>query len=234
VVAASDHAGYQAGDALDHWQAFWAETANGYQVELSLPIIDNGAAVAISVVDVDTVNEPRTRWVGNMGPADMALFANNTNTALKAAPVIRASDGLSQRLASWVNEGVRLRLFDSRGWLVADVNQLYTSVEDDAAEEAIGSFDGVLDAILFRLFAFMVADDLALPETRSTTPLVLKLSDARRAEVADNSAVTSRYVTSENDRVLGTLAPIGQNPHWRSFTSTVQLACSLVTIHTVP
>jgi len=117
-----------------------------------------------------------------------------------------------RRLEGWTTEGVRARLFDAQGWLVADVNKLYTTTDDDFTDEAASSFDGVLDALLFRVFALLVADDLPLLPESSTSPVNLSLSESRRQSVANDQAVTSRYVTDENDRVLGTLAPLGKNP----------------------
>lgn len=57
----------------------------------------------------------------------------------------------------------------------------------------------------------MAGDLPLLPETRNS-PVTLKLSEQRRNAVVDDLPLTSRYVTDENDRVLGTLAPVGSTP----------------------
>jgi len=211
AVAGSDRADVRAGQEMAQWRGFWSRTSGGFQLEVSLPLPENSAAVGISFVDVDEQGETRTRWIGNASPDEMAMGFAEQNSGV-VPRVFHASDVVRGRLEGWTSDGVRTRLFDARGWLVADVNKLYTTAENDLADEAAGSFDGVLDALLFRTFSFMVADDLPLLPERRSAPITLKLSETRRAAVADNLSVTSRYVTDENDRVLGTLAPIGLDP----------------------
>ncbi|MFK8079887.1 MAG: histidine kinase dimerization/phospho-acceptor domain-containing protein [Granulosicoccus sp.] len=211
AVTGSDKKNEPAGRELRDWQGFWSRTPGGYQLEVSLPLPQNGSNVGIAVIDVDERGEKRRRWVGSMNPDTMSEYVSKD--AIGRYPrVFYASDVVRERLQGWTREGVRTRLFDARGWLVADVNKLYTTEQDDFADEEAGSFDGVLDALLFRIFSFMVADDLPLLPERRSAPILLNLSAERRATVGDNESYTSRYVTDENDRVLGTLAPIGQNP----------------------
>ena len=208
VVTASDWEQHRAGDRLDQWQSFWSRTNDGYQLEVSLPLPGNGSRVGLTVVDIDRPGDARNRWMGTASPAAMA----SRNPENLGARILINSEDVRNRLETWASDGVRARLFDARGWLVADVNNLYTTIEDDAAEAAAGSFDGVLDALLLRVFSLMVAGDLPLLPERSKTPATLNLSVSRRETVSDGQPTTSRYVTGENDRVLGTLAPIGIGP----------------------
>ena len=208
VLAASDWRMQSAGDTLDQWQSFWSRTNDGYQLEVSLPLPENNSRVGLTVVDIDRPDEARKRWMGTASPADLA----SRKPANLGARILIHSEDVSDRLESWTSDGVRARVFDARGWLVADVNKLYTTIEDDAAEAAAGSFDGVLDALLLRVFSLMVAGDLPLLPERGKTPATLNLSMLRRETVSDGQPTTSRYVTGENDRVLGTLAPIGVAP----------------------
>lgn len=211
-VAGSDQPGLVAGTELPEWQGFWTSTVGGYQLEISLPLPHTGAAMAVSLVDVDKPQEPRTRWLGSASPTVMARGPEASNSDALGARLFYASDPVRRRLEGWTTEGVRARLFDAQGWLVADVNKLYTTAENDLADEAAGSFDGVLDALLFRVFALLVADDLPLLPERTTAAVNLSLSESRRQGVVGDQPVTSRYVTDENDRVLGTLAPLGKSP----------------------
>ncbi|MFK7892367.1 MAG: ATP-binding protein, partial [Granulosicoccus sp.] len=126
--------------------------------------------------------------------------------------LFHASNMIRGHLEGWTTEGVRARLFDARGWLVADVNKLYTTSENDLTDDQASSFNGVFDALLLRIFSLLVADDLPLLPERRSASVNFSLSDERRATVPGDQPFTSRYVTDENDRVLGTLAPIGQNP----------------------
>lgn len=236
LTGSDGHGGQRAGRSLPAWQGFWAGTEGGYQLEITMPLPANGAKAGIAIVDVDEPMGSRTRWLGSVSPDTMRAAGVNrtqdttatvaTNSAQDTtaaavsngaqdtnhARVFHASNRVRDRLEGWVTQGIRARLFDARGWLVADVNKLYTTVEDDLADEQAGSFDGVLDALLFRIFSVLVADDLPLLPVRQQTSVALNLNEARRASVAENVPVTSRYVTDENDRVLGTLAPLGQDP----------------------
>ena len=212
AVAGSDQAGELAGTDLSEWQGFWTSAAGGYQLEISLPLPRVGAAIAVSLVDVDVPGEPRTRWLGSVNPSAMVQTSPTDRNDALGAQVFYASELVRRRLEGWTTEGVRARLFDAQGWLIADVNKLYTTAENDLSDEAAGSFDGVLDALLFRVFALLVADDLPLLPERSTVSVNLSLSESRREAVVGDEPVTSRYVTEENDRVLGTLAPLGRNP----------------------
>lgn len=208
AVTGSDWQGQKAGEDIRQWQGFWSRTADGYQLEVSLPLPANGAAVALAVVDVDSPDEPRTRSLGLTIPATMA----NRRAEKFSAHVLVPSAEIRQRLVSWTTEGVRARVFDARGWLVADVNRLNTAADDDHATAEAGTFNGVLEALMLRVFASMVADDLPLGMPRRTQPVLLNLDQDKRALLTSDTTVTSRYVTDENDRVLGTLGPLGFGP----------------------
>ncbi len=203
------------GSEITGWQGAWVKTTEGYQLEVELPLPASGSRVGIAVVDVDVPGESRTRWIGSVSPAGMAAvhrgFANSSR--LPTGLLFHASDAARARLSAWTMPGSRARLFDVHGRLLADVNNLNERVlSDDEAVEAAQSSDGLWDAVLMRVFAFFVAGDLPLlPETRSTR-VSLTLNEDRRASAQTGDPVTSRYVTEENDRVLGTLAGIGSDP----------------------
>lgn len=207
AVSGSDQPGSPAGMTLPGWRGFWARSADGYQLEASVALPSNGAQVGVAIVDVDTPDEPRQRWLGTFDP-----LPKSTSDSAKSSRVFFASELVQEQLQSWTNSGARSRLFDVHGRLVADVNKLYTTSLDDLADEEAASFKGVLDALLFRVFSFMVADDLPLLPQQRNASVLLNLSDERRLAVDNDQPLTKRYVTDENDRVLGTLAPIGQNP----------------------
>lgn len=211
AVTGSDTPESPAGRQIPLWQGYWTRTLEGYQLEVSMPLPANGSAMGISVSDVDDAEEERSRWTGSTAPEDMRHQVFNRQIDNQAR-LFYSSDKLASRLESWTSDGVRARLFNSDGWVVADVNKLYTSTRTDLDEQKASSLDGLLDALLFRIFSFMVADDLPLLPERQKTPVAQQLEPARRQEVADKQSFTSRYVTVENDRVLGTLTPVGQSP----------------------
>ena len=204
AVTASDTSSSSAGAQLSQWQGFWSRTADGYQLEVQIPLAANGAAVAIALVDRDSQRQSRAAWVGSASPALMAEH----QASILPGRLYYSSLALSHRLDGWTTQGMRARLFDANGLLVADVNKLYTTIDDDNAEAQASSLDGVIDALLFRVFALLAADDLPLlPEPRPTA-VTLNLSEERREAFTDSQPVSTRYVTDENDRVLGTLAPV--------------------------
>lgn len=197
------------------WQAAWVSQERGYDLEIKIPLPASGSPIGLAIVDVDSVGESRSSWTGTLSPESMATIAvdNTTREATPGGLIFHDSPATYQYLKRWVSPGVRARLFDVHGRLMADIDNLYDKY--DASDEAVASAqdsDGLWDAILLRIFAFFVAGDLPLlPESRST-PAPLALSEARRATVVGDAPTTSRYVTDDNDRVLGTLAPIGANP----------------------
>lgn len=215
ALSASDerlpNGGYQrAGKTIESWQAHWQESNTGYQLEVRVPLPANGAAFGFSVVDIDVRGEPETRWTGSTSPQALTLAHSQNQPSAPMPRVYRSSENAESRLRGWTTDGVRARLFDVHGRLLSDVNELYSrDTQSDEAEAEASSGKGILNALLFRLFSLLVAGDLPLlPETR-TGGVSLHLSAERRATVIGDQPVTSRYVTEENDRVLGTLAPIG-------------------------
>ena len=117
-----------------------------------------------------------------------------------------ASTVADERLRTWVARGTRARLFDRQGRLLSDVNSLYEKTEIeyeyDPAER------GFLNAILFRIFAYFVAD----PEIKDQPFALdggLHLPSDLTDQLALQEADTTHYVTDERDVVLGSLVPIG-------------------------
>ena len=203
AINASDAPHFPAGAPLPQWQGFWSRTTDGYQLEVRLPQTVNGAGVAITLLDKDNNRTGRAAWAGSASPALMAM----RRASILPGRLYYPSEALSQRLDGWTTQGMRARLFDNNGLLVADNNKLYTTVDDDDADVQAGSLDGLIDALLFRVFATLAADDLPLLPSRRPVSVTLDLSEERRAAFTDSQPISTRYVTDENDRVLGTLAP---------------------------
>ncbi|MFT7209824.1 MAG: two-component system sensor histidine kinase ChvG [Granulosicoccus sp.] len=197
------------------WVGAWVSVEKGYHIEIKLPLPPSGTSIGLAIIDVDYSGENRSSWAGTLSPKLMAEISSD-NAILDPMPggfIFHDSPSIHQYLKRWTSPGVRARLFDVHGRLMADIDNLYEKY--DLSDEAFASAetsDGLWDAILLRIFAFFVAGDLPLlPESRSI-PVSLILSDERRAMVVGDNPITSRYVTDENDRVLGTLAPIGSKP----------------------
>lgn len=203
------------GQAIPGWSGAWVSENNGYYLEIKLPLPPSGSPINLAVVDIDSIGEKRTSWAGTLSPTAMKSMqgqAVELNTS-EGGMIFHDSAAAQEYLQRWTSPGVRARLFDVQGRLLADVDNLYEKFDasDEAAANAESS-SGLWDAILLRLFALLVAGDLPLlPETRST-PVTMMLNEERRDALIDDKPSTSRYVTDENDRVLGTLAPIGSTP----------------------
>lgn len=201
-----------AGRQIEQWQAAWVKSSGGYQVEISVPLPPMASPVGLSVIDVDRQAAPRERFVGNISPQSMAAAhgAGSLASSETLGLLFHESDAVRTRLLSWTTPGVRARLFDVHGRLVADVNKLNTVNEhQDEVDAKASSSQGLLSALLLRVFAFFVAGDLPLLPESYQRASTLKLDDQRRASVIGDTPITSRYVTEDNDRVLGTLAPLG-------------------------
>jgi len=197
------------------WRAEWVDVAGGYQVEIALPLPPGGSRVGIAVTDVQREGGPRDAWVGTMSPVAMngsprqALMAQSRSSdARDGGHLFHESPDARAVLFPWVPPGVRARLFDRAGRLVADVDALYAPLpERDEPPPSLAV--GVLDAILFRLFAWFAAGDLPLFAETEKTRQALDLDAGRRAIAMTDAPPTTRYVTVDNDRVLGTLVALG-------------------------
>lgn len=221
TVIAADSATARAGARIPGWHAEWVDNATGYQVEIELPLPAVGTRIGVAVIDVTqpvadaALGDARgDAWVGTMSPAGMRTF--ETTAPLHAAPHVSMTGGMlyhesptaRARLDHWVTPGTRARLFDAEGRLLADVNDLYSPMPD-ADGDSGWQLTGLLDAMLLRVFALFAAGDLPLfPETvKSRQPLHLP---SERRTALDLDQPTQRYVTVDNDRVLGTLVPLGE------------------------
>ncbi len=195
------------GERLTDIRAAWQQRSGGYRVEMSFASGTAGVPLrlGIAVLDVDDrTSEASSTTVGSLSLDDMQGMVRG-HAELDAVPaVFRTSSTAQELLRSRVPPGHRARVFDRVGRLVADVDRL-----NDRREDAIGQplFENLWDAVLFRVFAWLVAGDLPLPEAEADPagPLELELD----AVIVDGE--THRYVTPARDRVLGTVVPVEQN-----------------------
>jgi len=200
--------GRNAGRRLSRYNGFWAATAEGFQLEASMPLPPLSSVVGIAFVDVDEQSEARTRWLGTLAPREMqAMHASHSvQSEQSTGHLFFASNIADERLTPWVTRGTRARLYDRQGRLLSDVNSLYEKTE--AEFEYDPAQRGLLNAILFRIFAYFVADSEVKDQPFELTGgLHLPADDVD--ELAQNQAETKHYVTQERDVVLGTLVPIG-------------------------
>ena len=200
-----DAKGRAAGRRMARYDGFWAATAGGFQLELSIPLPPPSTSIGIAFVDIDQQSEAREQWLGTLEPASM-VSSHRAGTANESAHLFYASRTANNRLKPWVTRGTRARLFDRQGRLLSDVNSLYEKTE--AEYEYDPAERGFLNAILFRIFAYFVADpEVSSQPVKLSNGLHLPIDDVD--QLAQSQAETKHYVTDERDVVLGTLVPVG-------------------------
>ncbi len=117
------------------YRAALLETRSGYSVEMSLPLPADGR-FGITVEDVDFAGGPAL-WTGMFDPQQV-----------DATGQLRTlNDTFSRLLDNYSEQGMRIRVFDAQGWLVADEDQR-------APDASVRSFSpgsaSLIDAVLYR------------------------------------------------------------------------------------
>jgi len=202
------------GQSLERWRGFWVRNTHGYQLEMELPLPQAGTLVGIALLDVDTRNRDRVHWIGSLGPDRMRSWHEQTGSDTdpndrysNSGRLYFSSSVADSRLRLWATPGSRVRLYDSNGRLLSDINDLYArDTEEIPTATPAGS---LMDALLYRVFAWLVAGDLPLLAESEKSMQPLHLSEEQRSRAMESNTPTSRYVTLDNDRVLGTLVPVG-------------------------
>ncbi len=197
--------GQKAGRHLSRYNGFWVATQRGFQLEISLPLPPASSIFGIAFVDVDQQGEERKRWLGTLDPAAMKALHLGKSVSLPGH-IFLASSVADERLKPWVTIGTRARLFDRQGRLLSDINSLYEKTEDEYEYDP--ALRGFFNAVLFRIFAYFVADN----EVRDQPFKLMNRLHIPVDEVdalAQGQAETKHYVTQERDVVLGTLVPLG-------------------------
>jgi len=205
MSASKNSKGHTAGRQLARYRGFWAATPQGFHLELSMPLPPPSSAIGLAFVDIDSTDTSRMRWLGTSDPISMAAL-HLGDSANVSGNIFFASQIANERLAPWVTHGTRARLFDRQGRLLSDINSLYEKTAEEYEYDP--ALRGFFNAILFRIFAYFVAD-------AQVNGQPFKLMDGLHLppedvdELAQKEAETKHYVTQERDIVLGTLVPVG-------------------------
>lgn len=204
--AASSSERRQLGVALGSWRGYWTTTSTGMQFEMSIPLPPDGSTLGIAYVDVDQRGQSR-HWVGNQDPVLMAL-RHAGGVEDEGDPLLwHASQSARDTLTSWVTPATRARLFDSKGRLLADVNELY--VDDETSVKFDPAKSSLWDALVYRFVSAMLRDRSGESTATPRYQLVdgLHLPDAFLTDI-DAFTQPSRYQTDESDFVLGSFVPL--------------------------
>ena len=149
------------GDAVDgvrpaktatEYQAALVESSDGYDIELRLPLPRDGR-FGLSVIDVD-LQDNVPRWTG--------LFDPDEPDDVGRLQLV--DEALSAELLSYTEPGMRMRIFNGQGWLLADADQ---RLPDAAVREFAPEDRSIFDAVLHRFIAWSLAknvDTRKLPE----------------------------------------------------------------------
>ena len=190
---------------LARYKGFWAATPQGFNLELSMPLPPQSSVLGFAFVDVDASGYSRTRWLGTLDPVSM-MALHSGEGANVTGNIFFASKTADERLEPWVTQGTRARLFDRQGRLLSDINSLYEKTEQEYEYDP--ALRGFFNAILFRIFAYFVADSHVNGQPFELMN-GLHLPSDTVDDLAQKQAETKHYVTHERDVVLGTLVPIG-------------------------
>ena len=194
------------GGAVHNARAYWVDTQRGAQIEIRLPAPPLGTQLAIAYRDIDEAGQAPVAVLGDFDPEKLRGYAPQLAT-INFRPLYHTSAIASRRLEPWVTAGVRARLYDKRGRLLADVNSLYEQEDTDLQlDPARGS---LLNAILFRLFSYFVSDEMVAQASPAATITGFYLDGSTIESLKDGKPQTGLYDTDDNDRVLGTVLAIG-------------------------
>lgn len=205
MSASDNNKGRSAGRRLARYRGVWAATPQGFQLELSIPLPPPSSVIGLAFVDIDSTDKSRTRWLGTSDPKSMVALHRGESASMPGN-IFYASRIADERLAQWVTRGTRARLYDRQGRLLSDINSLYEKTEEEYEYDP--ALRGFFNAILFRIFAYFVAD-------AQVNGQPFKLVDGLHLPPEDVDALamkqaeTKHYVTHERDTVLGTLVPVG-------------------------
>ncbi len=197
------------GESQSRYKGFWINDNDGFQLEISLPLPEISSTIGFAFIDVDANSAAREHWTGTMSPDAMRKLSQSNSGGLDGR-LFYASDIADQRLQPWVTRGTRARLYDKQGRLLSDINSLYEKTDEEY--EFDPAEGGLFNAILFRLFAYFVADDEVLSQPFQTSAgLDLPMDDVSQLKFGDGiqDSLTRHYISIDNDRVLGTLVPVG-------------------------
>lgn len=113
----------------------WREREGGYDIELALPQDVSVTALGIAARDLDAAG--RSRTAGTLGPGG----------DIQAVPLHGARPALAPVVQALAPEGMRVRLADRAGWVVARAGELGA---DDTEDDILPWRRAVYRALLFR------------------------------------------------------------------------------------
>jgi len=134
------------------YSAALTESGEGYHVELRMPL-PAGGRFGLSVIDADATDDV-LRWTGMFDPGEPD----------DVGQLHTVDNELNETLTPFTEPGMRLRIFNGQGWLLADSDQ---RLPDASVRQFNPSDHNLFDAVLYRFIAWSLAknvDTRTMPE----------------------------------------------------------------------
>jgi two-component system, OmpR family, sensor histidine kinase ChvG len=116
----------------------WRETANGFAVEVRIPLDIVGGALGLGFIDVDAAG----------GDYGVELAATWGAGAARPGPFVYQRDALRRFLRQFSRAGDRFRVLDDDGWVLSDVGDIEARTEQ--GDRALGFSERLLRFVLRR------------------------------------------------------------------------------------
>ena len=216
------------GDAVDgvrpaktgtEYRAALVESSDGYNIELRIPMPVDGR-FGLTVIDVDTKDRV-PRWTGMFDPDEPD----------DVGQLQLVDSDLSSELLSFTEAGMRMRVFNGQGWLLADADR---RLPDAVVREFSPADRSIFDAVLHRFIAWSLSKNV---ETRKLPAIDDGKLDVPEFELfaelsADAEFLKDKYKRifhssviklENNDDLLGYLLVQQPRASLTSFTETAML-----------
>ncbi len=168
------------------YKASLVERADGYNIELRMPL-PRDHRFGISLIDVDLADEVE-RWTGMFDPDepdDVGLLQ------------LIDSD-LTAALSVHTEPGMRMRVFNGQGWLLADADE---RMPDASVREFEPDEKSIFDAVLHRFIAWSLAKNV---DTRKLPVIADGKLDVAEFELFAELADASEFLKDRYERIFHT------------------------------
>ncbi|KAA3628219.1 MAG: HAMP domain-containing protein [Proteobacteria bacterium] len=134
----------QIGEPNYRIQGYWLERSEGYRMEIALPLDIAERGLDFFFIDVDSHSRDTFRW---QGTADW-------RTSTKPTPLIHPSRELGEALKPFTPSGLRLRVTDNQGWLLAEQDRRGEATASEQSQQR-----GLWDAALIQLVRWSLGQE---------------------------------------------------------------------------
>lgn len=132
-------------------QGHWLERSEGYRMEIALPLATAEQGLDFFFIDVDSDTRNTFRW---QGTADW-------RTSTRPTPLIHPSRELSEALKPFTPSGLRLRVTDHQGWLLAEQDRRSENMSNEQSDK-----QGLWDAALIHFVRWSLGQEARPPPLR--------------------------------------------------------------------